>query len=97
LTSSVSRNRKSAGVKPSGGVSPNTNITYPTNLDSPLLDYSSKNFINDLNIYLNGILLMPGVDQNNPNDVYPGVNQATGDLKFPMKLRSGSIISVEVF
>jgi hypothetical protein len=41
-------------------------------------------------------LLLPG-NSTNQNDVYPGTSAATGDLKFPMKLRSGSIISMERF
>jgi hypothetical protein len=90
------RARASAGVTPAAGVTPGTNVTFPTNLDAALLNYTGRDFVADLNIYLNGILLLPG-NSTNQNDVYPGTSAATGDLKFPMKIRSGSIISMERF
>jgi hypothetical protein len=95
LSSSLKRYRAQAGINTT--VNADVNVTYPTNLDAPLLNYTGRAFSNDLNIYLNGILLVPGTSITNPNDVYPGTAAATGDLKFPMRLRSGSIITVEIF
>jgi len=95
-SSYISRTRASAGTTPQN-ISPNTNVTFPTNLDAPLLNYSGRDFVKNLNIYLNGVLLLPGRTVGDPNDVYPGTSPTTGDLKFPMKLRTGSIISMERF
>ena len=97
LSGSLVRARASAGVTPAAGVNANTNVTNGVNLDGPLLNYTGRDFVADLNIYLNGILLLGGYTSGNPNDVYPGTSAATGDLKFPMRLRSGSIISMERF
>jgi hypothetical protein len=94
-SSYVMRKRASAGVKQN--LNPNVNVTFPTNLDAALLDYSAYDFVKDINVYLNGVLLLPGRSSADPNDVYPGTSPSTGDLKFPMKLRSGSIISMEIF
>lgn len=92
---SLVRSRASAGVTAS--IAAGTNVTFPGALDAPLLSYSGRDFINDVNVYLNGVLLMPGPSSTNPNDVYPGTSATSGDLKFPMNLRSGSILSMEVF
>lgn len=98
LSGSLRRTRASAGTTVGGtGISAGTNVTYPTNLDAPLLSYVGRDFVKDLNIYLNGVLLLPGYSVSDPNDVYPGTSPATGDLMFSMKLRSGSIISMERF
>lgn len=89
------RIRTSAGVTTT--VVADTNITFPTNLDAALSSYSGKNFQREINVFLNGVLLIPGFTVGNPNDVYPGTSPSTGDLKFPMTLRSGTLLSIEVF
>lgn len=94
LSSSVVRVRYTAGV--TADINPNVNVTFPDNLDAALGSYVGKNFIKDLNIHLNGQLLLPG-SSIETNDVYPGTSAATGDLKFPMELRSGSLISMEIY
>ena len=95
LSGSTTRTRASAGVTPGAGINAGTNVTFPTNLDAPLLSYLGRDFVKDVNVFLNGILMLPAIDAT--NDVYPGTNPASGDLKFTMKLRSGSIISMERF
>lgn len=90
---SMRRRRANAGV--TTNLNANVNVTFPTNLDAALLSYVGRSFVDDLNIYLNGILLLPGTTSSNSNDVYPGTSAATGDLKFPYKVRSGSQIAVE--
>jgi hypothetical protein len=101
LTQSISASASSQRIRYNAGVtttlSPDVNVTFPTNLDGQLGDYSTKNFVNDVNIYLNGVLLLPGTSVSNPNDVYPGTSPAGGDLRFTMKLRSGSQIAMEIF
>ena len=94
-SSYITRTRRSAGVNVNGGIAPNINVTFPTNLDAPLLSYAGRDFVKDVNVYLNGILCFPALDTS--ADVYPGTSPANGDLKFTMKLRSGSIISLERF
>jgi hypothetical protein len=97
VSGALHRKRAQAGTTGAQFINPNVNVTYPTNLDAPLLSYVGRDFAKDLNIYLNGILLVPGTSAGNANDVYPGTSAATGDLKFPMKIRSGSVITMEVF
>jgi len=96
LSASTRRTRYTGGTTTFPWISPNTNVTYPTNIDAQLGDYSGKSFVNDVNVYLNGVLLLPG-DVTNNNDVYPGTAPATGDLKFPYRIRTGSQISMEIF
>ena len=101
LSSSLSGSFNQKRVRASAGVNvavtAATNVTYPTNLDAPLVSYVGRDFVNDLNIYLNGTLLLGGYNALNANDVYPGTSAATGDLKFVFNLRSGSILSMERF
>ena len=93
--SAQQRLRFTAGVTTT--VNANTNVTFPTNLDAALGNYVAKNFLKEVNVFLNGQLLFPGATAGDPNDVYPGTAPASGDLRFPYKLRSGSIISMEIF
>lgn len=95
ISGSSTRIRRTAGV--TANLSANTNASFGVNLDAPLVDYSSKDFLNEVNVYLNGQLLSPGLTIADDDDVYPGTSPANGDLKFPYNIRSGSVISVEVF
>lgn len=88
------RVRYTAGV--TATVVADVNVTFPTNLDAQLGSYVGRDFKKDINIYLNGTLLLPG-DATQTNDVYPGTTQSTGDLKFPYQLRSGTLITMEIF
>lgn len=54
------------------------------NLDADLQDYSAIAFENDMNIFLNGVLLRPGADLNADHDYYPGTT--TVQLKFEFAL-----------
>jgi hypothetical protein len=90
-SSSLHRTRFNAGV--TTDISADTNVTFPTNLDSQLGSYVGRDFRRDVQVYLNGILLLPG-SSIETNDVYPGTSASTGDLKFPYTLRSGSQIAM---
>jgi len=91
----ITRTRFITGVKSSVPIG--ANVTFPTYLDAALGDYSSKNFQQQVEIHLNGVLLNPGTSVSNPNDVYPGISTLTGDLKFAFKLKSGSNISMTIY
>lgn len=93
-SSAKPRKRFNAGV--TTPVSAGTNITFPTNLDATLGNYVTKNFLTEVNVYLNGVLLFPGTTTNQ-NDVYPGTAPATGDIKLAASIRSGSVLSMEIF
>lgn len=96
LSASAQRRlRFTAGITTT--VNANVNVTFPTNLDAALGNYVAKDFLKEVNVYLNGQLLFPGLTVGDPNDVYPGTSPTTGDLRFPYRLRSGSIISMEIF
>lgn len=94
ISGTIKRHRYTAGV--SANLNPDINITFPTNLDAQLGSYVGRSFINDVDVYLNGVLLLPGITGSNPNDVYPGTSPSTGDLKFPYAISSGSIITMVV-
>ena len=97
LSGSLRRQRLTGGTTTGGlGIPANTNVVFPTNIDSQLCNYSGRDFIKDVEIYLNGVLLLPGTTTTQ-NDVYPGTSPATGDLKFPYKVRSGSQISMVLY
>jgi len=77
-----------------------TNITGAVgapNLNTQLLNYLLVDFVEDVNVYLNGQAMENGPDAGTPNDVYPGTNQATGDLKFTRKIKTGDVVIMEIF
>lgn len=94
---SLTRERATAGTTQAPFIPADTNVTSPTNLDAALLDYSDVDFTRDINVYLGGVLLLPGTSVSESNDVYPGDTASSGDLKFPYKVRSGSQITMEKF
>jgi len=62
-----------------------TNVTGAggsPNLDAQLGDYSGVTFVDDVDVFLNGVLLRNGANAAANNDVYPGDTPADGDLKF---------------
>lgn len=70
------------------------------NLDATLLDYDAKSFVDDVNVYLNGVLLRNGADAAANHDCYPSTVQAerqAGALYFEFKLKTGDQITMEVF
>lgn len=75
-------------------INADTNASGPSgdnNLDTNLGDLSGGNFINDYDVYLNGVLLRGGADASANHDYYPGTSLAAGQLKFEFKLTaSGS-------
>ncbi len=78
---------------------PDVNISYPTNLDGPLLDYSSfvsASFVSGVNVYLNGQLQRGAANGGENHDVYPGVSPANGDLRFEFKLSLGDVITMVI-
>ncbi len=85
---SVSREKAVATV--TANVTADTNVTgagTSPNLDATLCDYSALDFVNDVDVYLNGVLLRNGADATANHDVYPGDTAANGDLKFEFALK----------
>lgn len=67
------------------------------NLDAALGDLSNGNFVNDIDIYLNGALLRSGANAAADNDVYPGTdldNTADGQLKFEFPVKVNDVVCV---
>lgn len=65
------------------------------NLDAALGDLSGGNFVNDHDIYVNGILQRSGADATANNDVYPGTdldNTADAQLRFEYTLKNNDVI-----
>ena len=84
---------KGVAIVTAASIAANTNVTgagASPNLDAQLPDYSTVNFVTDVDVYLNGELLRNGADATANHDVYPGDAPATGDLKFEFDLEGGS-------
>jgi hypothetical protein len=95
LSASISSSASSHRIYRAGvtqKITAGTNVTFGSNIDAQLGSYAGKNFNTDVDTFLNGVLLWPGIT----NDVYPGTSAATGDLKFNATLRSGSTITLVV-
>lgn len=67
------------------------------NIDAQLGDYSAVTFVDDVNIFVNGVLMRNGADASANHDVYPGTTPANGDLKFEFKLKQNDVITMEIF
>jgi hypothetical protein len=71
-------------------ISANTNVTGAggsPNISATLPSYNGLTFVDDVDVYLNGVLQRPGADASANNDVYPGDTASNGDLKFEYTLR----------
>lgn len=78
---------KCVAVVTGGNHAADTNMSGTTatvNLDANLCDYSSGTvtFVDDVDIYLNGVLMRNGADASANHDVYPGTSAADGDIRF---------------
>lgn len=62
------------------------------NLDAALPDMSANNFLNDYDLYLNGVMLRPGSDVAASCDYYPGTSLAAGQLKFKFNLSVNEVL-----
>lgn len=66
-----------------------------SNLDTALPDMANGNFLNDYDVYHDGVLLRPGANAAANNDYYPGTTLATAaKLKFEFKLKTGDVLCV---
>lgn len=101
LSASLSSSYQTKRVVYRAGVNANVNadvnVAFSTNLDAQLPSYNGKDFVRDVEVHLNGVLLINGRSSSDPNDVYPGTSISNGDLKFPYRLRSGSQITMVVW
>jgi len=76
---------KAVAVVTAASIAADTNVTGTgggTNLDANLCDYSALTFVDDVDVFLNGVLMRNGADATANHDVYPGDTPANGDLKF---------------
>jgi len=77
----VRRGKITGGTQAAG-----TNIEFGTNIDTQLQDYSALSFVEEVDVFVNGILQIPAAGAT--EDVYPGDTPADGDLKFTFKVTS---------
>lgn len=94
------RRSKATAVVTAATVAANANVTGAggtPNLDAQLPAYLSADFVDHVNVYLNGSLMRPGADASANNDVYPGTTPANGDLKFEFDLKQNDVLTVEVY
>jgi len=71
-------------------VAADTDVSGPANdnnLDVNLGDLSGGVFVDDYDLYLNGVLLRPGANSGANHDYYPGTSLANGQLKFEFALK----------
>lgn len=71
-------------------VSADTNVTGVgggANLDATLPAYLAVNFVANIDVYLNGVLMRNGANAGSNHDVYPGDTPANGDIKFEFPLK----------
>jgi len=61
--------------------------TYANNLDVDLPPYDQVNFVTDVDVFVDGVLLRCGANAAANEDVYPGTSPANGDLRFELPLR----------
>ncbi len=74
-------NRRRATATVSSAISANTLIEGPSgpgspNISADLLDYRNNNFVSDVEIFINGQLMLNGADASTNNDVYPSAVSA---------------------
>jgi hypothetical protein len=62
------------------------------NIDAALPDMSANNFLNDYDLYLNGVMLRPGGNVAASCDYYPGTSLAAGQLKFKFNLNVNEVL-----
>ena len=100
VQASTAENRAKYWANLTANVSADTNVTGAggsPNLDAQLGDYSGVTFVDDVDIYLNGILLRPGADASANNDVYPGTTPANGDLKFEYNIHQNDVLTMVIW
>lgn len=71
-------------------VAADTDVSGPANdnnLDTNLGDLSGGDFLQDYDLYLNGVLLRPGANAAANHDYYPGTSLANGQLKFEFNIK----------
>jgi len=85
-------NRTKCQAVVTANVSADTDVANTTagNLDVDLCDYSAvADFLNDVDVFLNGVLLRNGVNAAANEDVYPGTTPSVGMLRFEFALKGG--------
>lgn len=100
VQASTAENRAKYWANLTANVAANTNITGAggsPNLDAQLGDYSGVTFVDDVDIYLNGVLVRSGVDASANNDVYPGTTPANGDLKFEYNIHQNDVLTMVIW
>lgn len=71
-------------------VAANNDVSGPSNdnnLDTDLGDLSGGDFLQDYDLYLNGVLLRPGANAGANHDYYPGTSLANGQIKFEFNIK----------
>lgn len=92
------RTRHVAMMTSDAGVNDNvTGSGGAANLDGTLGDFSAVSFVGAVNVFLNGVLLRNGADAAANHDVYPGDSASDGALKFEFAVRTGDVLTMEIF
>lgn len=72
------------------GVSADSDVNLATyaNVDTQLPAYDQVTFVDDVDVFVNGVLQRNGADAAANDDVYPGTSPAVGDLRFEYALQA---------
>jgi hypothetical protein len=70
------------------------NTGGPTNTDVALAPFNNVTFVDDVEVFVNGILQRNGVNAAANDDVYPGTSPTNGDLKFEFALKGTGNVDV---
>jgi hypothetical protein len=75
-------------------IAADTNVSGVTspNIDAQLPAYTGAQFMDDVDVYLNGVMMRNGANAAANNDVYPGDTPADGDLKFEFQLKGTAAV-----
>ncbi len=87
---SVSAGRTKTSYVVPANVSANTDIATGADLSDV------TNFVDQVDVYLNGVLMLNGADAAANNDVYPGTTASSGHIKFEFNVKLNDVITVVV-
>ena len=97
VQAATKENRTKSVATVTTNINPNVNVTGAggsPNLDAQLANYSTVSFVNDVDVFVNGVMMYNGANAAANNDVYPGTSSANGDLMFEFRLKIGDVITL---
>jgi hypothetical protein len=82
------RSKVQAVVTVTTAADSDVNLATYANVDTQLPAYDTVTFVDDVEVFVNGILQRNGANAAANEDVYPGTSPAVGDLRFEYQLKA---------